>query len=84
MKFVADIDIMPLDNLLDPQGEAVKHTLHGLDFKSVEKVRIGKHLQIELEADGEQQAKEIVERICRDVLYNPVVHKYTYTIRKAD
>ncbi len=80
MKFVAEIDVMPLDNLLDPQGKAVKHSLEDLGYEGIEDVRIGKHIVITIEAENIDHARQIVDEICRKVLYNPIVHKYSFDL----
>ena len=84
MKFVAEIDIMPLDNLLDPQGKAVKHSLEELGYEGIEDVRIGKHIVLKVEAANLEQARETVDDICRKVLYNPIVHKYSFELYEID
>ena len=80
MKFIAEIDIMPLDNLLDPQGKAVKHTLEELGYEGIEDVRIGKHITLKIEAEDIEQARQEVDEICQKVLYNPIVHKYSFEL----
>ncbi len=84
MTFVAEIDIMPLDNLLDPQGKAVKNTLHSLNFTEVEDVRIGKHITLKIQAQSLEQAKEITLGICEKVLVNPIVQKFSFKVEKAE
>ncbi len=80
MKFIAEINVMPLKALLDPQGKAVTQTLHNIKFKTVENVRIGKHISLEIEADNKEQASEKVDEICKKVLSNPVMEYYEFTI----
>lgn len=82
-KFVANIRIMPLKNLDDPQGKAVKSALNNLSFKTISSVRIGKHININLEAESETKAKEIVEEVCKKLLRNPVVEYYEYELIKV-
>ncbi len=84
MKFIAEIDIMPLDNLLDPQGKAVKHSLEELGYKGIEDVRLGQHIVLRVEADNIEQARETVDEICRKVLYNPIVHKYSFQLYEVE
>ena len=48
MKFLAQINVMPLKALLDPQGKAVLLSMHNIGYKKVNDVRIGKHITIEL------------------------------------
>ena len=61
MKFIAEIDIMPHKEILDPQGRAVIKSMTNLDITGIEDVRIGKHIKLTLEADTEEEAKEKVE-----------------------
>jgi len=50
MKFLAEINVMPLKALLDPQGKAVTHSMKNIGFNEVSNVRIGKHITLEIEA----------------------------------
>ncbi len=81
MKFIAEIDVMPLKALLDPQGKAVTHSMHSIGYKSVENVRIGKHITLEIEADNESHANEKVEEACKKILSNPVMESYNFEIK---
>ncbi len=80
MNFLAEIKIMPLKELLDPQGKAVLGGLANLGIKSVNDVRIGKHIQLQIEADSEQEAKSIAEEASRKLLANQVMEEFTITI----
>lgn len=80
MKFTAHINVMPLTELLDPQGKAVNNSLHNLGLESVEKVRIGKHITLNIDASSEDEAKSITEEACKKLLANPVMEQYDYTI----
>ncbi len=80
MKFTAHINVMPLTELLDPQGKAVNTSLHNLGLESVEKVRIGKHITLSIDAASEDEAKSIAEEACKKLLANPVMEQYNYTI----
>ena len=82
MKFIAEIDVMPLKALLDPQGKAVRMSMHNMGYKSVENVRIGKHITMELEADDKQHATEKVEDACKKILSNPVMEYYEYKLEQ--
>lgn len=83
MKYKAEINVMPLDELLDPQGKVVTSGLHNLSLKSIDNVRIGKHLDLEVEATDEQEAAEMVKKACDKLLANPVIEKYHYEIKPA-
>lgn len=81
-KFEAHIDVMPLKALLDPQGKAVMQGLHNLNFKNVKNVRIGKHIYIELEAKNKKEAEAQVEEMCKQMLINPVVEYFQFSIKE--
>lgn len=80
MTYTAEINVMPLKELLDPQGKAVNAGLKNLGITEVLDVRIGKHITIKIEASDEQQAKEKVELACKKLLANQVMEFYEYTI----
>ncbi len=80
MKFIAQIDVMPMKEILDPQGKAVRLGLKNLGIQEVGDVRIGRHITLELEAADERTAGEIVETACKKLLANLIMEDYTYTI----
>jgi phosphoribosylformylglycinamidine synthase subunit PurS len=80
MKFVAEIDIMPHKELLDPQGKAVSHNLKSLNIHEVEDVRIGKHITLTLEAETEEAAREIVDNACRKLLANLIMESFAFEL----
>jgi phosphoribosylformylglycinamidine synthase subunit PurS len=80
MRFIADIDVMPLKEILDPQGKAVKLGLKNLGITQVEDVRIGRHITLELEAADEPAARQLVETACKKLLANLIMEGYTYKI----
>ena len=80
MNFLAEIKIMPLKELLDPQGKAVMGGLSNLGLKNIEDVRIGKHIQLSIEADNAAEAKQIAEEASKKLLANQVMEEYTIQI----
>ncbi|MEO6839096.1 MAG: phosphoribosylformylglycinamidine synthase subunit PurS [Ginsengibacter sp.] len=80
MNFVVEIKIMPLKELLDPQGKAVLGGLANLGIKSINDVRIGKHIQLNLEADSAEEAKSIAQEAAQKLLANPVMEEFTIVI----
>ena len=80
MKFKAEIDVMPLKELLDPQGKAVGAGLKNLGISDVSNVRIGKHITLEFDAENENSAKEKVEKACSMLLANPIMEYFTFTL----
>lgn len=73
------IDVLLKREILDPQGRAVERALPGLGFEGVADVRVGKHLELEVEADGDDLADRI-QRMCADFLTNPVIETYTWRV----
>ena len=61
MKFSAEINIMPLKALLDPQGKAVTNSMHKIGFNEVSNVRVGKHITLEIEAESEEAVMKAVD-----------------------
>ena len=80
MKFVFDINVMPLKALLDPQGKAVTSRLHTMGMKAVVDARIGKHMELTVEAKDLKTAEAIVERACKEMLHNPIMESYEFTV----
>lgn len=80
MNFVAEIKIMPLKELLDPQGKAVLGGLANLGIKSVNDVRIGKHIQLNIEAATAEEARAIAEDASKKLLANPVMEEFIIAI----
>jgi phosphoribosylformylglycinamidine synthase len=81
MKFKAEIDVMPHAALLDPQGKAVSNSMPNVGLPNIHDVRIGKHISMELEADNEAAAHEMVETACKKLLANLIMESYTFTIK---
>jgi len=84
MKFKAEIDIMPLKALLDPQGKAVTSSLTNLDLSEIKNVRIGKHISLEIEAVDKDIASAKVEEACKKILANQLMESYEYQIEEID
>ncbi len=75
--FVARVRVMPRAGLLDPQGHAVEHALGSLGFTGVGSVRVGRTLEIAVEADSEPQVRERLREMCEQLVANPVTEDYT-------
>jgi len=82
MKFKAEIDIMPLKALLDPQGKAVTSSLKNLDLSEIENVRIGKHISLEIEAENEEKASAKVQEACKRLLANQVMESFEFELEE--
>ncbi len=80
MKFQAEVKVMPLKALLDPQGKAVGMTMHNTGFTEFSNVRIGKHITFEVEAPTLELAHERVNEVCSKMLANPVMEGYSFNL----
>jgi len=70
----ATVIVMPKESVLDPQGVAVRDAIQHQGMRGVKEVRVGKFMQIELEAGVDTEKK--LHEICRDLLSNPVIEDY--------
>lgn len=84
MKFKAEIDVMPHDALLDPQGKAVTNSMKTIGLSSIEGVRIGKHIRLFVEASSEQEARALVEEACKKMLVNQIMEAYHFSLSVAN
>jgi phosphoribosylformylglycinamidine synthase PurS subunit len=81
MKFIAEIDVMPLKEILDPQGKAVTGSMKNLNLPEISNVRIGKHITLEIEADSEETASQKVELACKNLLANLIMESYNFKLK---
>lgn len=82
MLYIAEINIMPLKDLLDPAGKAVEDGLSKLGIE-VDDVRIGKHIQLRINADSQADAQKIADDAIRKLLANPVMETAELNIVQA-
>ena len=75
----ATVLVRPKDGILDPQGEAVRGGLDHLGFK-VREARIGRVIDLDLDAATEADARAAVERMCESLLANPLIESYEIAI----
>lgn len=76
MIYNVQIKVMPLKNLLDPQGKAVQSGLSNLGINSIMDVRVGKHITLQVDAESEEAAKAIAEEASKKLLANAVMEFY--------
>jgi phosphoribosylformylglycinamidine synthase subunit PurS len=77
---IARVVVTPKPVVNDPQGVTVRQALSSLGFEEVQDVRVGKYIEVSLEADSEEAAGERVEQMCRKLLANQVIEDYRYTM----
>lgn len=80
MKFKAEIDVMPLAALLDPQGKAVTSSMKNLGLGEIDGVRIGKHISLFVEAANEKEASSKVDEACKKLLANQIMEGYSFDV----
>lgn len=80
MKFKAEIDVMPLKALLDPQGKAVTGSMKNLGLEAIQNVRIGKHITLEIDAPTKEKASVMVNEACKKLLANQIMEFYEFTL----
>ena len=83
MKFKAEIDVMPLKSLLDPQGKAVSASMENVGLPEIGNVRIGKHISLEVEAENKEIAEKKVTKACTKLLANQIMECFEFTISKV-
>ena len=80
MTFTVAINVMPLKDLLDPQGKAVLGGLHNLGLKQIGDVRIGKRITLQVEADSSEAALEVAQQAASKLLANQVMESFDFTV----
>lgn len=80
MRFKAEIDIMPQEALLDPQGKAVSNSMPGIGLPEITGVRIGRHIRLFVEANSKEEASDKVEEACKKLLANLIMENYSFSI----
>ena len=83
MKFKAQIDVMTMEEILDPQGKVVTSSLHNMGLAGIGDVRIGKHINMFVDAADKKQAEEMVDTACRKLLANLIMERYSFQVEEA-
>jgi phosphoribosylformylglycinamidine synthase len=80
MKYTAEVNVMPLKALLDPQGKTITKSFVNLGLSQINSVRAGKHFTLELEASSKEEAAQLVETACKKLLVNQIMEYYDFEI----
>jgi phosphoribosylformylglycinamidine synthase PurS subunit len=70
------VNVAPKPGILDPQGRAVEGSLGHLGVEGVSAVRVGRRVELTVEADGEAAARDVVERLARELFSNPLIEAF--------
>ncbi|HVZ55862.1 MAG TPA: phosphoribosylformylglycinamidine synthase subunit PurS [Chitinophagaceae bacterium] len=81
MTYTVQIKVMPLRELLDPQGKAVLGGLQNLGLAQVEDVRVGKNITLQVQAGSPDQARQLAEEASRRLLANPVMEYFEVSVQ---
>ena len=81
--YLAHINVMLRPLVNDPQGLAVRDGLHALGFEHVRSVRVGKRIEVTLEAAGHTNAEEQVAQMCQRLLANGVIEDFEFTVSEV-
>ena len=77
------VRIIPRSGLLDPQGQAIAHALSALGFSGVSDVRVGKAIEMSIDADSRASAEASVRAMCERLLANPVTEDFIVELEPA-
>ena len=78
----ATVLVRPRQGILDPQGEAVQQSLRRLGF-DVSSARVGRVIDLELVAEGGEDARARVERMCTELLANPLIESFEIRVEES-
>ncbi|HTK82681.1 MAG TPA: phosphoribosylformylglycinamidine synthase subunit PurS [Bacteroidota bacterium] len=81
--YLAKITVTLRKSILDPQGKAVHHALESLRLDDVQEVRIGKFIELNINASRQEDAARITEEACKKLLANPVMEDYSFSLEKV-
>ena len=70
------VSVMPKPGILDPQGRAVEQSLGHLDVDGVRDVRVGRRVELTVQAPGEEEARAVAARLAEELLSNPLIETY--------
>ncbi len=81
--YSVDVRITPRGGILDPEGETIARALDNLGYEGVHSVRAGRLIRLEIEAESEDAAKASVEKMCEELIANPIIEDYVVRVREA-
>ena len=82
MSFRVHVRVMPRTGLLDPQGQAVEHALTALGFEETTAVRVGRAIEMDMDASSRDEAEARARQMCDKLLANPVTEDYLLDIEE--
>ena len=83
MTYTVQVKVMPLKDLLDPQGKAVTNSMKSIGLPEIDGVRIGRHIRLFVEADSKAAAEEKVTLACQKMLANQIMESFHFSVTEA-
>jgi phosphoribosylformylglycinamidine synthase PurS subunit len=80
--FLSKIKVTLRKSILDPQGKAVEHAIGTMNLGTIHGVRMGKYIEMNVDAADEAAARAVTEAICKKLLANPVMEDYHFEVEK--
>lgn len=80
--YLSKIKVTLRKSILDPQGKAIQHAISTMSVDGVMDVRMGKYIELTIDAESESRARTATEDVCRKLLANPVMEDYHFEIEK--
>jgi len=80
INYSAKIKIMLKKGILDVQGKTVENALNSMEFTNIHNVRIGKYVELTVEAQNQDEAKKIVDQACSKLIANPIIEDYEISL----
>jgi phosphoribosylformylglycinamidine synthase PurS subunit len=74
------IDVMLKDEILDPQGQAIERALPALGFSGIDRVRVGKHIELDINDSADLDAQ--ITQLAMKLLSNPVIERFAYSVQR--
>ena len=82
--YKSKIKITLRKSILDPQGKAVEHSIQSLGYNNVLDTRIGKYIELSLDAKTEEEARKMTGEICKKLLANPVMEDFEFEVTELN
>jgi phosphoribosylformylglycinamidine synthase PurS subunit len=80
MKYAVFVNVMLKEGIADPQGQTIENALPALGYSGVGDVRVGKRIELTVEADGPEDARRKVMEMCERLLANPVIEDFEVSV----
>ncbi|MCK5742019.1 MAG: phosphoribosylformylglycinamidine synthase subunit PurS [Chlorobi bacterium] len=82
--YKAQINITLREGILDVQGKTVEHALHSIDYPMISQLRIGKFVEMNIDANNSESAAKLADEACKKLIANPIIEDYKITISESE